>query len=82
MKEFFSSDIQGGYVSAEISELIDAPLWWHSQGLSQTSSGYGAKLTTRYKISLDGKRRRLYSTCYGNAASVWFMLNGSKVHVR
>lgn len=82
MKAFKTSDIQCGYISADIQDLMYAPLWWHKQGLSQTASGYGSKLTSSYKISLDGKLRRLYSTCYGNAASVWFMLKGEKVHIR
>jgi hypothetical protein len=82
MKEFKTSDIQRGYISANVGDLVDCPLWWHRQGLIQTSSGYGGKLTSRYKISLDGKLRRLYHTCYGNAASTWFTLKGEKVHVR
>ncbi len=82
MKDFKTSDIERGYISAEISDLADCPLWWHKQGLRQTASGYGAKLTSRYKILLDGKLRRLYSTCYSNAGSTWFMLKGEKIHIR
>ena len=78
MKEFKSADISKGYISAEREDFSHAPLWWHKR---QTSSGYGAKLTTPYKISLDGKMRRLYATCYGNASSVWFMLGGERVHI-
>lgn len=81
MKEFKTEDVKGGYISAEREDFSYSPLWWHKQGLSQTSSGYGAKLTTPYKISLDGKMRRLYATCYGNASSVWFLLKGERVHI-
>lgn len=59
-------------------ELIDAPLWWHDAGLTQTATGYGAKLTTRYKVNIGGKSRRVYITCFSNAASLWVVIDGAK----
>ena len=88
MKNFTASDVQNPessfpkiYLGEYASELIDSPLWWHRQGLSQTASGYGAKLTSRYKISYEAREYRLYATCYGNAASTWFKVKGRKIFV-
>lgn len=62
-------------------DLIDAPLWWHKQGLQQTASGYGRKLTQRYKISFNGKEYRLYTTIFSNAGSTWFKVKGRTIYV-
>ncbi|UUV43266.1 hypothetical protein RCCWILLIS_94 [Rhodobacter phage RcCWillis] len=35
----------------------------------QTVTGYGAKLPTPYMVKHNGKWRRVYAACYGNAAS-------------
>ena len=60
-------------------DRIDAPLWWHEQGLSQTASGYGAKLTTRWKIRYDGRIYRIYCTQYCNAGCCWILAKGIKI---
>jgi hypothetical protein len=61
--------------------LIDAPLWWHLKGLSQTATGYGRKLTTRYKVNYAGRMRRVYATCFSNAASHWIIVKNVKIHI-
>jgi len=67
---------------AEPYELIDRPLWWHKQGLQQTASGYGAALTSSRCVKLpDGRSRRVYITCYGNAGTAWIKLDGRKLIV-
>ena len=63
-------------------ELIDAPLWWHTQGLSQTASGYGAKLTTRHKVKHNGRFYRVYATCFSNCASHWIECQGERLYLR
>ena len=61
-------------------ERVERPLWWHKQGLQQTASGYGKKLTTSTCVKLaDGKLRRVYVTCYSNAGSAWINLKGERV---
>lgn len=35
----------------------------------QTATGYGAKLPTPYMVKYNGRWRRVYAACYGNAAS-------------
>jgi len=62
-------------------DLIDSPLDWQKRGLQQTATGYGSKLTTTWKINFNGKIRRLYATCFGNAASVWFKVQGRTIYV-
>jgi hypothetical protein len=58
-------------------EFFDKPLWWHKQGLSQTASGYGKRLTSRRCIKLpDGRIRRVYVTIYSNAGTAWIVLDG------
>jgi len=87
MKLFTSNDIIKGELDYaclninEISDLLESPLAWQKRGLQQTRSGYGAKLTSVYKISFNGKLYRLYNTCYSNAGSVWFISNKQKIFV-
>lgn len=68
-------------LSADRTELVHAPTDWQKRGLQQTASGYGRKLNSGFKIHFDGKLRRLYATCYSNAASVWFEFKGQTVYV-
>lgn len=64
-------------------ELVERPLWWHKQGLQQTSSGYGSKLISSCCVKLaNGKLRRIYITCYSNAGSAWIVVNKKKLHLR
>jgi hypothetical protein len=64
-------------------EFIDRPLWWHKQGLSQTRSGYGMKLTSRRIVRLpDGRKRRVYITQISNAGSAWITLGGKRLYLR
>lgn len=57
--------------------IVDRPLWWHVQGLQQTASGYGSKLTTRYCLQLpNGKIYRIYCTCYSNIGTCWIRFGG------
>lgn len=62
-------------------DLLHAPLVWQERGLRQTVSGYGQKLTTKYKINFNGKLYRLYMTHISNAASTWFTAKGKKIFV-
>ena len=58
--------------------LYDFPLWWHEKGLQQTATGYGLKLTTRYKVLFAGKLRRVYCTQISNTGSLWVVVDGVK----
>lgn len=84
-KEFTEKDLRPwvGHMGlwADQGDLIDAPLWWHKQGLRQTASGYGRKLTSGRKIRFEGRDYRLYVTCFSNAGSTWFTVKGRKIFI-
>lgn len=65
-----------------VTDLIDAPLWWHEQGLQKTRSGYGTKIETRHKVNYKGRLRRVYCDVYSNAGSCYVMVKGEKISVR
>jgi hypothetical protein len=44
-------------------------------------TGYHAKQATSYMCQYNGRKYRVYSTCYGNAASLWIMVKGKKLFV-
>lgn len=83
MKQFTSQDLAAWNSSfriyADRDDLVDAPLWWHTKGLQQTASGYGRKLTTRYKISFEGRLYRVYCTCFSNSGTLWFKTGGREI---
>jgi hypothetical protein len=68
------------YQNAPYTVTIDQ-LWWHKQGLRQTATGYGRKLTTEYKITLPGHPRvyRVYAICYSNVASFYILRGGKRL---
>jgi hypothetical protein len=70
-----------GGIFAGPDDLIESPLPWQTAGLSQTASGYGAKLTSTRKILFKGRAYRLYVTQYANAGSTWFVARGRKIFV-
>jgi hypothetical protein len=77
----FSSDSNIVYLD-DPYEIIDKPLSWQTKGLQQTATGYGSKLTSTRCVKFpDGKTRRIYITCYGNAGSAWITVNGKKVYL-
>ena len=64
-------------------KIVDRPLWWHKQGLQETPSGYGGKLTSSRKVQLEnGKEYRIYVTCCSNASSSWITIRGKKLYLR
>lgn len=81
MKTFTESDIHNEQIFANSEDLIYAPLEWQKQGLQETATGYGSRLTTSKKISFNGKLYRVYCTCWSNAGSCWFKVKGRKIYV-
>ena len=58
------------------------PLLWQKQGLTETASGYGARLTSSDVAVLeDGTERRIYITQYGNAGSAWIVMGGRRLYL-
>lgn len=52
-------------------DVMEAPLSHHKRGLSYTATGYGNRIPTVYMVKWQGKWRRVYAACYGNAASTY-----------
>lgn len=52
-------------------DVIESPLGFHKRGLSYTATGYGARIPTTYMVKWQGRWRRVYAACYGNAASTY-----------
>ena len=59
-------------------EWRDRPVTGHN-GCDKT--GCGKKITMPYEVLVRGKWRRVYSTCFSNAASHWVILDGKKYHL-
>lgn len=66
----------------ESTKLIDAPLAWQVKGLRETATGYGSKLTTRYKIEHNGKLYRVYASCHGNSGLLYIMEHGRRIYLK
>jgi hypothetical protein len=49
----------------------DAPLWWQTQGLQFTASGYGSRIPTRTMVLWNGRWRRVYVRIYSNAGTAY-----------
>lgn len=64
------------------SILLYHPLWWHEQGLQQTATGYGRKLTTPYKVEHNGRLYRVYGRCYSNVFSLYILPGGKPLYLR
>ena len=62
--------------------LTYAPLWWHDQGLTQTATGYGGKLTTPYKAMHNGRLYRVYCMCYSNSGTNYIISKGQRLIIR
>ena len=73
----------GNYTTKDVeATLIDAPLWWHDQGLQKTATGYGRKIETRHKVNYLGRDRRVYCDVSSNAGSCYILVKGQKITVR
>lgn len=50
----------------------------------QGQDGYGRKITSDIVLRFGGEGRayRVYATCFSNAASLWIMYQGQKLHLR
>jgi hypothetical protein len=68
-------------VRLEIEGVVKEPLWYHKRGLMQTSTGYGRKLRTEYVVIIDGRRHRVYSSCFSNVSTQYIIKNGKHVTI-
>ena len=70
------------YANVTQDDLIYSPLDWQVKGLQQTVSGYGAKLTTHYKVKHNNRMKRVYITIYSNIGSLFIMVKGEREYIR
>jgi hypothetical protein len=68
------------YQNAPYTVTIEQ-LWWQNQGLQQTATGYGRKLTTEYMLHLPDSKRpyRVYAVCFSNCASFYILRRGERL---
>lgn len=51
-------------ISTEVKEDV---LWWQERGLMYTSTGYGARIPTTYKVKHNNRWKRVYCCIYSNS---------------
>jgi hypothetical protein len=76
---FKASDV-GPFQTVSVPAKIKT-LWWQDRGLSFTASGYGSRIPSRYMVQWAGRWRRVYVACWGNASSLWLLVDGQRVIV-
>ena len=54
---------------------------WGTYYPGQGMDGYGSKITTDYILTYQGRKYRVYSTCFSNAASYWVTITGIKTYL-
>ena len=59
-------------------EWRDCPVKGHD---GRDQFGYGKKIVTPHEVLVKGRWRRVYATCFSNAASHWVILDGKKHHI-
>ena len=65
-----------------IKSVERQPLDWQKAGLQFTASGYGSKIPTELVVRCaDGRKRRVYATCFSNSPSLWMTVQGTRVHL-
>lgn len=62
-------------------ETKEAPLWWQEQGLQQTATGYGSKLTTTKMLRYNGRWHRIYCSCFSNIGTCYILSKGQQIIV-
>ena len=63
------------------NHMFDKELWWHKKGLTQTTTGYGNKLTTRHMIRYKNRNYRVYAICHSNCASHYVTIKGRRYYL-
>lgn len=62
-------------------EVTIEPLWGHKKGLMYTSTGYGSKIPTEYKMKVNNRLYRVYCRIYSNIGSLYILQNKKRVFV-
>lgn len=81
MKAFTANDLVRGAIICLQTDLAYVPTWRMKQGISETRTGYGAKLNSGYFIRYEGKPYRIYVTIFSNVGTCWFTYKGTRIVV-
>lgn len=83
MRQFDETNLEpwagGNRISCNLKNLVHSPLPWQKQGLQETASGYGKKLTTVWKIHYCGKLHRIYCCCFSNNGTAYILSHGERI---
>ena len=81
IKVEYADDTVGPYTLYRDAPQIRGPLQLFP---GQGTDGYGSKITTDILLRFTGEKqlRRVYATCYSNAASHWITYYGQTLHLR
>ena len=71
--------LEDSFVIEDVKEEL---LEWQRLGLQETASGYGKKLTSGFKVKVNGRWYRVYVTCISNVSSLWITVQGTKYVIR
>ena len=71
MRAYLKIPNSAGFESTTPFEAKESPTWFHDKGLSETSSGYGLQLTSRYMVKVRNKWRRVYICQISNAGTAY-----------
>jgi hypothetical protein len=61
--------------------LINKPLYFHIQNLSQTVSGYGKNLKTTWMMKYKKRLHRIYYCCFSNIGTYYIKSGGKEIVV-
>lgn len=50
-------------------------LWWQGKGLMYTSTGYGKRIPTEYKVKHENRWKRVYCCIYSNSGVCYIEKN-------
>ena len=63
------------------SPLAYVPMAHHKLGLTYTSTGYGKRIPSPYKVHVLGRDRRLYTCIFANIGTSYVIVKGVPCYV-
>ena len=69
--QFGGAAFGGGPMQTVGVDIQERLLPWQVLGLQYTQSGYGRQIPSPYVIKWNGRWRRVYIACYGNASTCY-----------
>lgn len=60
-------------IKAALKDLVVDEPQWMQRGLFPTTSGYGKKIPTRYKLRYNNRLYRIYGCCFSNVVTTYIV---------